>query len=515
MSVIDFTPFLESDMSNTTPREITEVKWVLANYDKDEEFGRIYLESLFCNHIRVVRNTSGSFEEVLQNGDFSLPEPERARTCSGNRCFNFLHPNNAHVVRRDPEWVHDMIDELKLDASTMKLYFVDYSSLQGIPRNEDYGYFSPARCLFKFDTVTQRLVPLAIALYYPEQDRWKTHLPYQPSWAVAKLFCKCAGSQEHQIVSHALYTHLVVEPFAIALERQVPLDHMLYRLLKTHFRYTLDVNFKARTALLNAGGLFDQFVGTGGVHSGHIKYMVKMYNEWTFDKMCLPDELAQRGFEKDPDAEDCELPGYMYAKDGMVLWNALKKYIAQVIEVTYPTNEAYRKDDIARNFFMEVQTYGFPSAPSFYPTNKEELVHVLTGIIFTAAVQHAAVNFPQFAHYGFIANSPLILIKPAPEPGTPCRIFDYLPGPTEAVKAIMTVWGLSRFVTDDERFIYSTEKHFFNLSLFNDPVFRPICDELHATLARLENHILTRGPSKYGTNYQWLLPSMLPTSIAS
>ena len=39
----------------------------------------------------------------------------------------------------------------------------------------------------------------------------------------------------------------------------------------------------------------------------------------------------------------------------------------------------------------------------------DELVLVLTSVIFTCSVQHAAVNFPQYHEYGYPLNYPAYL----------------------------------------------------------------------------------------------------------
>ena len=518
VSMLDFVPFLESDKTNTSEREIVDVRRVVATYDTDEEFGRAFVESLLCTQLRVVQ-ASAAGAKARPRTSCSCPENDDARqrsATSSTMCFDFLHEHGWKTQVQDPAWLSELMHEAGIaDPSKQRLFYVDFSKLVGIPRNEEHGYFSPARGLLRFDESSNRLLPIAVSLFYPEQDAWKTHLPSHASWGVAKMFCKCAAAQDHQIVSHALNTHLVVEPFAIALERRVPLDHILYRVLKTHFRYTVDVNFKARTALINSGGLFDQFVGTGGIHAGHLKYMLKLYKEWTFDSMCFPDEMHARGFTNDPNGPDCELPCYAYAKDAGALWNGIEQYCRGVVEDTYSSDVAFRNDSVARNYFLEVQSEGFPTAPTFIPTTRAELTRVLSGVIFTAAVQHAAVNFPQFSHYAFIANSPLCVVKPAPEPGEASRLIDYLPAAPEASKAIATVWGLSRFVPDDERFLLAPKHHFFNLALWNDPKYLPHCIRLQERLQGLEDAINARPPSAYGTRYLWLQPSLLPTSIAS
>ncbi len=50
--------------------------------------------------------------------------------------------------------------------------------------------------------------------------------------------------------------------------------------------------------------------------------------------------------------------------------------------------------------------------PSF--DSLDHLVDFLTTIVFTASVQHSAVNFGQFDYYAFIPNRPVTLHYPMP-----------------------------------------------------------------------------------------------------
>lgn len=45
----------------------------------------------------------------------------------------------------------------------------------------------------------------------------------------------------------------------------------------------------------------------------------------------------------------------------------------------------------------------------------EELIEVLTVVIFNSSVQHAAVNFGQYDEYGFAPNYPAIIRTPLPK----------------------------------------------------------------------------------------------------
>ncbi|KAH9254610.1 hypothetical protein BASA81_007367 [Batrachochytrium salamandrivorans] len=476
---VDFSRFMLDNLRiQQNHREVLETKHIVTNYSHDEELSRQYLEGLFCTQIQLLRMDS--------------------------------------PIKTKHSWILNLCQEANADPH-QRIFFVDYAKLIDIPRNrEEGGYFAPARCIFQLNS-NNVLLPLAISLYYDSDKQWKTHLPNSASWKVAKLFLKCAAGQEHQLVSHALQTHLCVEPFAIALERKVPLHHLYYRILKPHFRYTLDLNFKSKTLLLNDGGRWDYIGATGGVDAGHVQFIMRHFREWTFDQMCLPDDLRRRGFECDPNLPDEEeLPGYMYAKDGMMIWNYLYEWIENLVWDTFGSEEAFTEDEVSKEYFREVEREGFAGMPTFHPESRADLVKVLCGVVYTATVTHAAVNFPQFAQYGFVANSPLILSKPAPLPGEICVVTPYLPNENQCLKAMRAVWGLSRFTLDDERFLLAVEvQHFYNLSLWNDPRYRAHCQRFGQQLQALEAHMQQRPKTVYGTKYLWLLPSTIPTSITT
>jgi len=55
----------------------------------------------------------------------------------------------------------------------------------------------------------------------------------------------------------------VIEPFAIATNRQLSVVHPVHKLLSPHYRDTLNINALARQTLINAGGIFERTVFPG------------------------------------------------------------------------------------------------------------------------------------------------------------------------------------------------------------------------------------------------------------
>ncbi|VAH95374.1 unnamed protein product [Triticum turgidum subsp. durum] len=165
------------------------------------------------------------------------------------------------------------------------------------------NYIYASRTLL-FQKADGTLKPLAIELSLPHPDgiqhgaKSTVYLPADIDsgvdgqiWQLAKAYASVDDSAWHQLISHWLNTHAVIEPFVIATNRQLSVVHPVHKLLSPHYRDTLNINALARTTLINAGGVFEMTVFPE-------KYALEMssivYKNWKLTEQGLPDDLVKR-----------------------------------------------------------------------------------------------------------------------------------------------------------------------------------------------------------------------------
>jgi arachidonate 5-lipoxygenase len=172
--------------------------------------------------------------------------------------------------------------------------------------------------------------------------------------------------------------------------------------LKRHTRYTLAINTKARNGLIDAGGIFDEFISCGG--GGHIKLAVELYKKWTLRSNNIRRNLKERGVDNVE-----ELPYYPYRDDGLLVWDAMETYVRDIVNNHYQNDEDIMNDKELQNYGQDICNHGHTS-PQFEMSmvaTKENVVETFTTIIWTVSCQHAAMNFGQYKYLGFPLNAPM------------------------------------------------------------------------------------------------------------
>ncbi|KAM2719423.1 hypothetical protein EV2_040722 [Malus domestica] len=305
-----------------------------------------------------------------------------------------------------------------------KMFILDYHDLlmpyvnkvREIEGTTLYG----SRTLF-FLTEDGTLRPIAIELTRPpvgDKPKWKQ--VFTPTWdatghwlwILAKVHVLAHDSAYHQLVVHWLRTHCCTEPYIIAANRQLSAMHPIYRLLHPHFRYTMAINALARETLINAGGIIESSFSLGKYST---EFSSVAYDQlWRFDMEALPADLIRRGMAvEDPTAEHglkLTIEDYPFANDGLILWDAIKEWVSDYVNHYYPDPNLIESDTELQGWWTEVRTKGHADKKDGWPALKtsENLIHILTTIIWVTAGHHAAVNFGQYMYGGYFPNRPTI-----------------------------------------------------------------------------------------------------------
>ncbi|XP_021901405.1 probable linoleate 9S-lipoxygenase 5 isoform X2 [Carica papaya] len=287
--------------------------------------------------------------------------------------------------------------------------------------------------LFLKDDETLKPLAIELSLPHPEEDQLgaisKVLTPAENDvegsmWQLAKAYVSVNDAGYHQLISHWLHTHAVIEPFIIATNRQLSVLHPIHKLLYPHFRDTMTINALSRQALLNADGLFEATVFPA-------KYSMEMssflYKKWVFTDQALPEDLKKRGMAIDdlnsPHGVSLLIKDYPYAVDGLEIWSAIKMWVKDYCNFYYKSNEIIQEDVELQTWWKEVREegHGDKKDESWWPKlhTCDELVNICTIIIWVASALHAAINFGQYPYAAYLPNRPTISRRFMPEKGTP------------------------------------------------------------------------------------------------
>ncbi|XAR60420.1 Linoleate 13S-lipoxygenase [Bertholletia excelsa] len=463
---------------------------------KDEEFSRQTLAGLNPYSIQLVKEWP--LKSALDPKVYGPPESAITK----------------EVVEREIRGFMPFEEALK----QKKLFMLDYhdlllpyvSTVRGVKGTTLYG----SRALF-FLTPNGTLRPLAIELTRPPMDgkpQWKQVFTATPSdstgrwlWKMAKLHVLAHDSGYHQLVSHWLRTHCATEPYIIASNRQLSAVHPIYRLLHPHFRYTMEINALAREALINAGGIIESAFSPA-------KYSIQLssaaYDQlWQFDLQALPADLIHRGIAvEDPSAPHglkLTIEDYPFANDGLLLWDAIKQWVSDYVQHYYPNASLVESDQELQAWWEEIRTVGHGDKKDepWWPSLKtpEDLIGILTTMIWVTSGHHSAVNFGQYAYAGYFPNRPTIARTnmPTEDPSEDkwegfikkpeVALLMCLPSQIQATKVMAVLDVLSNHSPDEE---YLGDK--IEAPWEDNPVIKGAFERFNGQLKQLEGIIDAR-----------------------
>ncbi|WP_437588610.1 lipoxygenase family protein [Sorangium sp. So ce1000] len=474
-------------------RPLVATRWM-----EDAEFGRQRLVGINPAHIR--RATSRDLSDFLGGAE--------------HRSITLAHGRTLEMVRDSGD-----------------LYFIDYRIFKDIVDDdvqEEVGKYPLAPMCLLHQSAPGKLVPVAIRLVNSHAGNGKPldkiFTPSDPpdDWLTAKIAVASADAIYQGQVTHLLYAHLIMEPFAVSTYRNLPATHPLHQLLRPHFFNTLAINELARQRFLGRGRFFD--ITSSLASMGSFELLRRAYagtgirgyrgKPWRFYESALPYDLSARDVGS--------LSGYHYRDDALLHWDAIQEYVEAVLKIAFPTPQSLVNDASLQQWFQELVSPKLGDMESLLPpersdqlnglSNIDDLIAIVTNVIFTATAYHAAVNFGQTDYYTWIPNAQFATYRPYSDilNGNGKRQFkplQRLPGRALSIRQMVLSRSLSIGppITSDSLMTMTC--------LLQDPAAKQAFARYRQRLVHIEKEITERNRTREQP-YLYLLPSMVPQSIA-
>jgi arachidonate 15-lipoxygenase len=246
-------------------------------------------------------------------------------------------------------------------------------------------------------------------------------------WIAARKIASAADINESELCVHLARAHYMTVPFAMALRAVFPKHHKLYQFLLPHLRFNMFVDRMAWVQGLreSSGVLVSSLAGTPewcqsvarSVHQTH-----------SFRQQHFERDLIARGVDEHP-------VEYPYRDDGRLLWSAIKELVDAFVRQTWPDDGAILEDEALQRFMAELS---HPEGGNIKELiegprleTREELVEILTQVLFVAGPLHALAHYASAAQLQHVNDNPSWLTanplaggKPA-EPGEVGALAQY------------------------------------------------------------------------------------------
>ncbi len=223
-------------------------------------------------------------------------------------------------------------------------------------------------------------------------------------WKLARTCLMAANGAVHDLWTHAVQIHYVLESIIMASYRQLASNHPLLALLDPHLQYTLAVNVHPLYERDNKGKIPYYGKMFPGDNDALVKFMGEGMRSYRFRERAFPNDLKRRAVTNPK-------LNYPYRDDGLPLWQAIMEFVEAYVDVYYKSDQYVIDDSELQAWAQELGgekadgSCGLEDFPSSF-NSKQEVVDIFGQIIFTATAHHSAVHYPQDPYSQFVPNMP-------------------------------------------------------------------------------------------------------------
>jgi arachidonate 15-lipoxygenase len=229
------------------------------------------------------------------------------------------------------------------------------------------------------------------------------------AWRMAKTTVTTADMNLNGVVAHFGLCHAVTEAFICVSHRRLAPSHPLLHLLVPHFEYTLAVNERARTSVVNVGGVQDTLLSGTREADFEVTNRAVAAEQWS--RAGARAELAARGVD-DP----ARLPFYPFRDDGVPLADALHRWVEGYLRIYYASDDAVVNDAEVRAWADELgRAGGFQGMPQI--DGVAALARFTSDVLFRITGLHAVINYAGWDFAAWAPSMPSMGFGPGPSGG--------------------------------------------------------------------------------------------------
>lgn len=302
-------------------------------------------------------------------------------------------------------------DEMNLALNEERLYMVNLAMLKTLQIDSasvdgHKKYLTTPIALYYLQD-DGNLRPLAIQLDVT-QDTSADNPIITPAdgekWKLARTCLMAADGAVHDLWTHAVQIHYVMESIIMVTYRQLSKNHPLLALLDPHLQYTLAVNVHPLYERDSKGKIPYYGKMFPGDNDALVKFMGEGMRQFKFRERAFPNDIKRRHVENPK-------LNYPYRDDGMPMWNAIQDFARSYVDVYYKNDQYVVEDYELQAWAKELGgerangACGLEDFPNSF-SNKKELAEIIGQIIFIATAHHASVHFPQYPYAQFVPNMP-------------------------------------------------------------------------------------------------------------
>lgn len=245
--------------------------------------------------------------------------------CFHNTASAYLQKWNSDIYQFSPIQIEKMSSNVPL-FNMENIYCIDMRLFQNMKYTN--GYEMPYTIAFFHVSKEVRILMIDV------NNQIFTPLDSPIHWLLAKI-CVDSNILNYNFVIHLLFFHSIPSLFETALARNIHYQHPIWQMLKHIFLYTNNFDIFVHPSIVS-----HDFLGLYLSVDSMKEIAKNLMNNYTLEELQFDKYLEKYKINVE------KVPPYLFAQDGLALWNINLKYIHKTLDAIYSTKSIEADENI-------------------------------------------------------------------------------------------------------------------------------------------------------------------------